>query len=76
MNYIRVGISVSLLALVGVLALGCKKACDDLADVCGTCSGDYRSSCDYDHDICDILKGKAGNDCCEALVDQWDSLCN
>ena len=56
-------------------AEGCKKACDDLKDICGSCNSDYRDSCDYDHDVCDILKGKAGNDCCDAVLDEWEDLC-
>jgi hypothetical protein len=75
MKYFRIGISVAVLVVFCGFMQGCKKACDDLADVCGSCNRDYRDSCDYEHDICDILKGRAGNECCDALLDGWESRC-
>jgi hypothetical protein len=65
----------ALLSSACVVAVGCKKACHDLEDVCAGCSGDDRSSCDAEHDACDMLKGKLGDDCCEAILDEWQGYC-
>ncbi len=75
MKQLRFAISVGMIFFVSIVATGCKKACDDLADVCGSCNSDYKSSCDAEHDACDILKGRLGNDCCETAIDMWESSC-
>lgn len=75
MKQFRIGAALLIWVSVCGGMQGCKKACDDLEDVCASCSSDYRSDCDLTYEMCDIIKGKAGNDCCEAVLDEWKDSC-
>ena len=63
------------MSIVIIALPGCQKECDELEDICSSCNSDYRSSCDDTHDVCTILKGRAGNDCCEAELSYWEDAC-
>ena len=76
MKPIKLAIASIMVVLLCGFTTGCKKACDDLADICGKCSSNYKAGCDLDHDVCDVLKGKSAGDCCESALDSWESVCN
>ena len=63
------------MSIVIIALSGCQKECDELEDICSSCNSDYRSSCKDAHHTCTILKGRAGNNCCELLLDDYEELC-
>ena len=75
MKKIEVIIACLLFTLMCILLPGCKDECDDLNDVCKKCSDDTKSSCNSDLDACEILKGPARKDCCEAILGSWKKSC-
>lgn len=58
-----------------VVSTSCKDACDDLEDVCDDCNADYKSSCKAELSACDLVKGPAGKDCCEAYLSYAEEMC-
>ncbi len=64
-----------LFAALTIVSTSCKDACDDLDDVCGGCNSEYKSSCKSDLAACELIKGPAGKDCCEAILPSMEDIC-
>ena len=62
-------------AMLCICSVSCKDACDDLDDICKDCNSNEKSDCKSSLSACELVKGPAGKDCCEAIVDDWDELC-
>ena len=65
-----------LFATLSIFSVSCSDACDDLEDICKGCKSTAKSDCKSSLSACDSVKGPAGKDCCEAIVDEWDELCD
>jgi hypothetical protein len=75
MKNLRVVVVCFLFATLSFLPAACKDACDDLHDICKDCNADAKDSCKSSFESCDNIKGPAGRDCCESIVDEWEELC-
>jgi hypothetical protein len=65
-----------LLACIFLFAQACHDECDDLEDICKKCSDEQtEANCKSVHSGCELVKGPARKDCCEAVLDQWEAAC-
>jgi hypothetical protein len=76
------GALVTLSMLVLTAMVGCGAPCDDLEEICDRCEGNDHGDCASDLDHCKFGGMDVGfaaesdeADCCDAILDAWDSRC-